>query len=348
MILFLLSSGLFLGWSLGANDGANVFGTAVGSRMLRFKTAATICAVFVVLGALIGGGGTSDSINRLGSISAMTGSFIVALSAAASVFWMSRLKLPVSTSQAIVGAIIGWNVFAQMKVDFSQLGSFALAWVCSPIMAAITAIIIYQITHHISLRTKVHLLRKDVYTRLGFILVCAVGAYSLGANNIANVMGIFLYANPFNDLTIMGQTIFSANQMLFLIGGFAIALGVYTYSNKVIETVGRSIFKLSPGSALTVVFANSIVLYLFSSVELQRFLVSHGLPSLPLVPLSSSQAIVGGVIGIGILKGAGSIRYRILGEIALGWVVTPVIAGILSLLLLYIGANVFNFDLLPH
>jgi len=46
-ILFYLSSGLFLGWSLGANDAANVFGTAVGTRMVNFRVAATICAVFV-------------------------------------------------------------------------------------------------------------------------------------------------------------------------------------------------------------------------------------------------------------------------------------------------------------
>ena len=49
-VLFFLTSGLFLGWSLGANDAANVFGTAVGSRMIRFTTAAVICSVFVVLG----------------------------------------------------------------------------------------------------------------------------------------------------------------------------------------------------------------------------------------------------------------------------------------------------------
>ena len=42
-VLVFLSSGLFLGWSLGANDAANVFGTAVGARMIRFGTAAAIC-----------------------------------------------------------------------------------------------------------------------------------------------------------------------------------------------------------------------------------------------------------------------------------------------------------------
>ena len=52
-VLFFLTSGLFLGWSLGANDAANVFGTAVGTQMVRFTTAAIICSLFVILGAVI-------------------------------------------------------------------------------------------------------------------------------------------------------------------------------------------------------------------------------------------------------------------------------------------------------
>ncbi|MGB1791576.1 MAG: hypothetical protein ACPHFX_04835, partial [Paracoccaceae bacterium] len=46
LVLLFLSSGLFLGWALGANDAANVFGTAVGTRMVNFRTAAIICSVF--------------------------------------------------------------------------------------------------------------------------------------------------------------------------------------------------------------------------------------------------------------------------------------------------------------
>ena len=46
-MIFFLSSGLFLGWSLGANDAANVFGSAVGSKMVRFKTAAIISSIFI-------------------------------------------------------------------------------------------------------------------------------------------------------------------------------------------------------------------------------------------------------------------------------------------------------------
>ena len=62
-ILLFLFGGLFLGWSLGANDAANVFGTAVGTRMVNFKTAAIICSIFVILGAVISGAGTTETIH---------------------------------------------------------------------------------------------------------------------------------------------------------------------------------------------------------------------------------------------------------------------------------------------
>ena len=106
-VLFFLTSGLFLGWSLGANDASNVFGTAVGTRMIRFSTAAVICSVFVILGAVMSGSGAAHTLGRLGAVNALPGSFMVALSAAVSVYLMTKLGLSVSTTQAIVGGILG-------------------------------------------------------------------------------------------------------------------------------------------------------------------------------------------------------------------------------------------------
>ena len=111
MILFFLTSGLFLGWSLGANDASNIFGSAVGSKMVSFKKAAIIASVFVILGAVIQGAGASGTLGKLGAVNAIGGSFTVALAAAITVYMMTKFALPVSTSQAIVGAIIGWNFF---------------------------------------------------------------------------------------------------------------------------------------------------------------------------------------------------------------------------------------------
>jgi len=337
-----LSSGLFLGWSLGANDAANVFGTAVGTRMIRFRTAALLCGVFVVIGAVFGGKGTSDTLGALGSISAIAGAFTVALAAAVTVYWMTRLKLPVSTSQAIVGAIIGWNLFAGAPTDTAVLTKITGTWVVCPILSALFAMVLYLVTRSLVHRTGVHLIRLDQLTRHGLVLVGIFGAYSLGANNIANVVGVFVPSSPFQDVTLPIIGTFTGAQQLFFLGGLAIAVGVATYSRQVMETVGAGVFRLSPVAALVVVLSESLVLFLFASRSLESWLAAHHLPTIPLVPVSSSQAVVGAVIGIGLIKGARGIRYRVLGHIAIGWVLTPVVAGILAFFSLFFMENVFR------
>ncbi len=77
--------------------------------MIRFKTAAIYCSLFVILGAVISGAGASHTLGKLGAVNAIAGAFLVAFSAALSVYLMTLARFPVSTSQAIVGAIIGWN-----------------------------------------------------------------------------------------------------------------------------------------------------------------------------------------------------------------------------------------------
>jgi len=342
MILFFLSSGLFLGWSLGANDAANVFGTAVGTRMIKFGQAAIICSVFCILGAVIGGAGTTHTLGRLGSVNALGGSFVVALAAALTVFGMTRLSLPVSTSQAIVGAIVGWNLFTGSLTDTGSLAMIVSTWVLCPVISAICAMILYSALRAWIGRAKLHLLREDTYTRWGLIIVGAFGAYSLGANNIANVMGVFVPVAPFRALSIPGVITLSGTQQLFLLGGLAIALGVFTYSHRVMRTVGGNLFRLDHQTAFVVVLTQAVVLFLFSSQELERLLVGNGLPGIPLVPVSSTQAVVGAVIGIALVKGGKGIRYRVLGEISIGWITSPIIAGVITFTALFFVQNVFD------
>jgi inorganic phosphate transporter, PiT family len=342
VVLFFLTSGLFLGWSLGANDAANVFGTAVGTRMVKFTTAALVCSVFVVLGAVFSGAGAAHTLGKLGSINALPGSFMAALSAALTVYWMTKLGLPVSTSQAIVGAIIGWNLFSGSVSDMAALFKILGTWVACPLLAGVIGATLFKMTD-IGLRfAKLHLLRLDAYTRVGLILAGAFGSYSLGANNIANVMGVFVPSSPFTDFNVMGLFSFSGIQQLFLIGAIAIGVGVFTYSKKVMLTVGGDLLPLSPVAAFIVVTSHSIVLFLFASEGLEHLLASAGLPTIPLVPVSSSQAVVGAVIGIGLLKGGRNIQWRVLANIAGGWVSTPLISAAVCFTALFFLQNVFN------
>ena len=338
-----LSSGLLLGWSLGANDAANVFGTAVGSRMLRFGTAAIVCGVFVILGAVFSGAGASHGLGQLGSVNALGGSFTVALAAAITVFGMTRLGLPVSTTQAVVGGIVGWNIFAGKPTDMTAVTRIVGSWIAAPILGAIFAALLYRLTERIIHATKPHVLWLDQGTRIGLLAAGALGAYSLGANNIANVVGVFVPASPLSGFS-EGPISLSGQQQLFLLGALAIAVGAF-FSKRVMMTVGKDIVTVGPVGGWVVVMAHSLVLFVFSSQGLQQLLVDLGLPRIPLVPVSSSQAVVGAVCGLALAHGIGGarqIRFSVLRNIALGWLATPAIAAGISYIALFFVQNVFE------
>ena len=343
--LLFLSSGLFLGWSLGANDASNVFGSAVGSRMLRFSTAALLCSVFVILGAVSAGAGTSGGLGQLGAVNALAGSFTTALAAALTVTGMTWAGLPVSSTQAVVGAIVGWNWFRGSATDLGQLSRIVGTWVFCPLLAALAAAGLYLLGAVLLRRARPHLLRLDAILRLGLILAGVFGSYSLGANNIGNVMGVFVPAAPFPAVSLPGGLVFSGTQQLFLLGGLAIATGVYTHSRQVMLTVGNRLMPLSPFGALVVVLANALVLFVFSSQGLSDAVVGLGLPPIPLVPVSSSQAVIGAVVGVALLqgrRGLRQVRWPVLARIASGWVTTPVLAALLGYVLLFVVQNVFG------
>jgi len=343
MILFFLTSGLFLGWSLGANDASHIFGSAVGSKMVTFRKAAIIASVFFILGAVIQGSGTSDTLGKLGAVNAIGGSFTLALAAAITIYMMTKFALPISTTQAIVGAIIGWNFFTGNHTDSKTLERIVSAWIAGPVIGAVFAILLYIIVKKIKKSAKIHLIRFESYIKTGLIVVGAFGAYSLGANNIANVMGVFVPAFNLQDIDLWIFTL-NSSQQLFLLGGLAIAAGIITYSWKVMNTIGNNILELSSEAALVVVLAQSLVLFIFSSTGLSNLIVKTGLPPIPMVPVSSSQVIVGCILGIGLYKGARNINFKVLGEIGIGWIISPVASGLLTFFLLFFMKNIFGIN----
>lgn len=303
--MFRLLSGVFLGWSLGANDSANVFGTAVASRVIKFSVAATITAIFVIAGAILQGAG---GMHTLGGLTAqdLNSAFISSLAAALTVTVMTYLSLPVSTSQAVVGAILGIGFALQQDINWGGLEKVVLCWVGTPLGAMLIAFMLYKLFQYILGKLKMNLLFLNAFIKWGLLLSGAYGAYALGANNVANVTGVFAGAGL---ITIRWATI---------IGGMSIALGTVTYSKRVMLTVGGGLVKLDGFSAFVAVLSEAITVHIYAEVG---------------VPVSTSQAIIGAVIGIGLAVGARSVNNRTLINIMLGWLSTPLMAGIVAALL---------------
>ena len=299
-----LLGGIFLGWSLGANDAANVFGTAVSSRMVKFWTAAILAATFVVAGALVEGQSGIETLQNLTSFTSNQ-AIVASVAAAITVTLMTLLGLPVSTSQAVVGAILGVGLLNR-QLNFAELGKVVVCWLGTPVGGIVLGIIVYKLLAAIANRMKLNIFQSDILLRLCLILAGSYGAYALGANNVANVTAVFVGA---------GMLSLSA---AVLIGGLSIGLGVFTFSRGVMETVGKKLVRLDPFSALVVVLAEAITVHIYALIG---------------VPVSSSQAVIGAVLGVGIIKGAKTIQRRTLMHIFLAWFITPFIATFFALCL---------------
>jgi PiT family inorganic phosphate transporter len=302
--MYRLLSGVFLGWSLGANNSANNFGTAVYSQKIRYRTAVILCAVFVIVGALLEG---QAGMHTLGGLVEQTANsaFAATLAAALTATLMSVLKLPVSTSQAMVGAIIGIGIL-RGEVNFSGLTKVVIAWVATPVGTIIATLILYPLIGWFLRLLRFNIFTRDLVLKWGLIIAGCYGSYALGANNVANVTGLY---------TQTGQlTVFQAT----LLGGASIALGALTYSRNVMITVGKKLVSLDPFSAFIAVFSMAVIVHGFAIIG---------------VPVSTSQGIVGSVLGIGILKGVQTIKIRTLIMILFGWIGTPSIALVLAYLI---------------
>lgn len=223
--MFRLISGIFLGWSLGANDSANVFGTAVACRVIKFSVAAIILSIFVIAGSILEGSGGMHTLSGLTEQN-VNSAFIASLAAALAVTIMTYLSLPVSTSQAVVGAILGIAIALHQEVHLGGLRKVVLCWVGTPIGAMLISFVLYKLFQYILAKITLNILLLNSLIKYGLLLSGMYGAYALGANNVANVTGIFAGAGLISI------------QMATIIGGVSIALGAVTYSKRVMLTVG--------------------------------------------------------------------------------------------------------------
>ena len=91
---------------------------------------------------------------------------MAALAAGLTVFWMTKFGIPVSTSQAIIGSIIGWNLFSDSYTDISSLLKILSTWIICPLLAAFIAALLYTTAKLFVRKIGTGLIRMDGYTRI--------------------------------------------------------------------------------------------------------------------------------------------------------------------------------------
>jgi PiT family inorganic phosphate transporter len=308
ILLILLGAGAYVGWNIGANDTANCIGTSVGCGLISFKKAVFLVGVFTVLGAMLQGQHVMKTIGKgivRGDLN-YTAIIVALLCSGFFVTLATFYRIPTSTSQAVVGGVFGIGLAIGADVNYAKFIIIAESWLICPVLVMALAYISSHLLNFITRRIALSaLLIQNAIGWLAILSACYV-AYSMGANNAGNAVG------PIANLGIIDPA------LLLMIGGIAIAVGAITYGKKVAETVGKGITPLDIPAAFVAQFASAVGLHLFSVLG---------------IPVSTSSAIVGAVVGVGLVKGAKAISRKTVITILLGWILTPCSAAVSSFVL---------------
>ena len=340
-IFLLLSAGLFMGWSLGTNDAANAFGTAVATRVVRYRTAIIIIAVMVLLGAILLGHQNIDKLSSIATNNEVVASetdvqqaladnsledlrlksalkaFIVFACAAITVFVMSYLKFPVSANQSITGAVIGWGLCyadysnpAVLEGNLTEMLEFASTWIINPMGAMVISFVLVFLSKKLLENRLTSMKRYDQIVKIGYLAAGAFSAFSIGQNSSASVTAFYY------DATGLGANVLTDARITAVLGGVAIALGVLTFSKRVMMTVGGEIAQISQVDGFVVIVASALTVLLMGK------LIG--------IPVSTSQSVVGAVVGAGLVGGVKKVNFGVFKRIAVAWVSSPTAAGLLT------------------
>ena len=305
VILILIS--LFIGWNIGANDAANCMGPSVGAGILNYRKAAILVGVFALIGAFLQGGNTIGTVGKEVVNPAMLSqlSIVCALfGAAILVTFFTKKGIPVSTTQAIIGALAGIAIINNINVNWGIISKMFIAWVLTPLIAALFSFLAYHALAYLFRNFRLEFLQKKLYLAVigsGILL-----SYSMGANNIGNAMGMVVSTKT---LSIMAAS---------LIGGIFLALGSISFGKNVMKTVGKKITELDSRMAFSVQSGSAITLYILTMLA---------------IPVSTSTAVVGGVAGVGLVKGVAAVNKSQVFRIIQSWFFTPIAGGVFAIII---------------
>jgi len=171
---------LYMAWAIGANDVANAMGTSVGSGALTIKRAVIVAAIFEFAGAFLAGGHVTDTVRKgildtslLTPDQLMWGMLGALASAGTLLIGATRIGLPVSTTHAIVGSIVGFGSVAigVDTVEWGRVGLIAVSWLTSPLLGAVMAFLVFSLVRRLILNQENPVVAAQTWGPLFFFMV---------------------------------------------------------------------------------------------------------------------------------------------------------------------------------
>lgn len=307
----------------GANDRANSIATTVSAKALSFKQATLLAGFFNLAGAFI----TTEVAKTIGKgivSPKIISQPLLIFSLIGAIIWVvasTRLGIPISVTHSLVGGLIGAGLVKAgfMVLNKGGLIKVMIGMVLAPVVGFAAAFVLILILVWLVklLFSNISGFKLNQFFRKSQILTTVAISLSHGMNDTQNAMGVItasLLAGGF-------LSEFEVPIWVILGSGFFMALGTIWKGKKVMRTVGRKIYKVKPVHGISAEASSAVVI---------------GIESLLGVPLSTTQVISSGVMGVGTAERRAEVKWREIIRIFFTWVFTIPGAAIISGLLFWI------------
>ena len=288
---------ILIAFGIGSNDTSNSLGICIGAGIIKLKKAVLLFGFFVLIGIVLQGQKVMKTVGK-DLLEVNPSMLSISLSISALFIIVSNWKkLPLSTHQVIIGGLTGSGVASGIDVNVVSLLKIVFSWIISPLTAFFFAFIIYQTME--KTLSRLSLFNIERILRALLLISGILIAYNTGANELATVLGPVIYSGLIGKMPS------------FFLGAFFVFLGAILLSSRVIETVGKGITALDPYSGFAAQLGAGSCVLLFTFLGM---------------PISTTYCIIGGISGVGMVKGMKTVRIVLIKKMMLNWVLAPSMA----------------------
>ncbi|TXT53858.1 MAG: conserved membrane protein of unknown function [Candidatus Thorarchaeota archaeon] len=328
-LVLLLVIGFIVAFAIGSND--ETMSPAVGAHVFSVTTAVIIGGIINIIGALSLGGGVSEKVGSdliSGQQLTTTMTFAVLISMAIWLLLASITKgLPISTTQCIVGSVIGVAASAPLfgmtgwgmdVVSWDVILQILAGWVLSPVVGFIIAALVFKGVRRIQFRAQglSQRERQEELAAYGLAIFLIITSLSRGGNDVANAVAPLTTLPEFQEPFVLGGLILPGIVIPLLVGGVGMAFGLIVVGRKVIKTLSTEVVTLSPSSALSASVSVSMVMFVGTYLGL---------------PLSGTHVLVAALIAVGWI-GQTPVKKEQVRSIIISWIITVPISALFGLM----------------
>ena len=328
---------IFLAINMGGSGTAPAFSAAYGANIIKRNLIPGLFGIAVFIGAIVGGKETAKTIGK-GLLDPEMMTFVIVsiilFSVGLSLLIANLFGIPQSTSQATVLSVIAPAVYFRSLNTDLLFFDILPTWFIMPVISFILAFLIGKYIYK-PIRKKGYTISKKVnesYVLKGLIVFMSLYvAFSIGTNNVANAVGP-LATMAGNELNIADKHFVHVLILATLIIAPSFGIGSSFFGHKVVQKTGKEIVLFGRIEAVIIAFISASLLLTASLVK--------GIPT------SLVQLNVAAIIGIGVAKlGFKNIfRKTEVNKFFAMWIVAPIIAFSISLLLTYLADKLNLLD----